>query len=87
MCLNLHINSNRFPKAVLNHHKVLFNKNSNALVKLYPLTMESGRGRYPSVTTNYSLSQRVFLKKTGAILYRLARGIKTLSFCVRTAAV
>ena len=51
MCLNLNINSNGLPKAVLNHHKVLFNKNSNALVKLCPLTMESGRGKYASVTT------------------------------------
>lgn len=36
MCLNLNIKFNQLNKAALNH-EVLFDKNSNALLKLYPI--------------------------------------------------
>ena len=73
MCLNLNINSNRLPKASLNHHKVLFNKNNNVLVKFYPLTMESEKGKYPSVAAKLQPVLEGFFQKAGEIFYRLRK--------------
>ena len=62
MCLNLNIIFNHLPKAVLNHQRVLFNKNSKVLVKLYLLAMESVKGKYLPFTTKLYPSQKVFSK-------------------------
>ena len=81
MCLNLNIIFNHLPKAVLNHQRVLFNKSSKVLVKLYLLAMESVKGKYLPFTTKLYPSQKGFFQKAGAILYRLRQSIKKLFFC------